>query len=985
MLERKRVTVLFSDVIASTALGEGLDPETLRGLLARYFETAREVIERHGGTVEKFIGDAVMAVFGVPTLHEDDAWRATRAAHALRDAITSLNEDLAREYGTGLALRIGVNTGEVVTGTDERLATGDAVNLAARLEQAAAPNEILLGQDTFALVRHAVVAEPLEALPLKGKQEPVAAWRLISVHGDSARVRRLDVPMVGREQELRRLLDAFDQAVRENVCRLVTILGAAGVGKTRLAHEFITSVDGAILVRGRCISLGDGVTYWPVIEVARQLEPRVEHLELDTHVLATLRGLVRGEEATDSTEEIAFAFRRLLEAAARRQPLVCVFDDIQWGEPAFLDLIEQVATLSRDAPILLCCIARRELLEVRLGWGSAPNAVTVALEGLSLGETDTLIDRIGVDEPLPAPLRKRIRQAAEGNPLFVEEMIGLLRDAPEGDVSVPPTIQALLAARLDQLDPAERAVLQRGAVEGPIFHLGAVQTLAPEESQVSARLAALVRKELIRPDEAEFAGEDAYSFRHVLIRDAAYETLPKSLRAELHERFADWLGGRASDLVEPEEILGYHLEQAYEQRQQLRPLDEPTRDLGRRASALLAGVGARALARNDVGAALKLLRRALALLPRDDPAAALRLDLSQALFLSGDFAAAVELADEIAGRAASAGDRAGELRARLASTRFRVQMGGAEEASAQLLTLAEEARPVFEAAGDDVGLTDAWVTTAWAELIRSRWGAMLEAVEHALEHARRAGYVRWERELPAWKGTALLFGPRPVEEVLRWYEEEQPQHSMALNERAVLEAMRGRFDKARELLAAADAASAELGETVWQAGGGMATWEVETLAGDNAAAESAARSTCALLEKLGETGFRSLATGQLASSLYALGRLDEAESWAQTASSLSSPDDVTSSMLWRQVSAKVAARRGDFDKAERLAREAVGLAEETDMLNWHARALSDLAEVHALSGRPEESGPLVEQARALYERKGNLVAARPLVTGRATE
>jgi tetratricopeptide (TPR) repeat protein len=299
----------------------------------------------------------------------------------------------------------------------------------------------------------------------------------------------------------------------------------------------------------------------------------------------------------------------------------------------------------------------------------------------------------------------------------------------------------------------------------------------------------------------------------------------------------------------------------------------------------------------------------------------------------------------------------------------------AEEPSAKLLALAEEARPVFAAAGDEVGLTDAWVVTAWAELIRCRWAAMLEAVEHATEHARRTGYVRWERELPIWKGTALFYGPTPVEDVLRWYEQEQPEHAMALNGRAVLEAMRRRFPEARRLLREAEAAAAEREETVWRVGGGMAAWEVETLAGDAAAAEAAARRTCELLEELGESGFRSLAAGQLASSLYALGRFDEAETWTQSAEELASGDDVTSGMLWRQVRAKLLARARRLDEAERLAREAVGLGEKTDMLNWHAHALTDLAEVLVRDRRDEEGRAALEQAAALYARKGNLVSA----------
>jgi len=996
--QRKRVTVLFCDVIASTALGERIDPETLRRVLSRYFETSKQVVEHHGGTVEKFVGDAVMAVFGVPVLHEDDAWRATQAAAALREATASLNEELAREYGTRLALRIGVNTGEVVTGTNERLATGNAVNLAARLEQAAAPDEILIGAETLALVRPAVVAEPLPPLTVKGKAAPVTAWRLVAVHGENARERRLDVPLVGREGELHRLLDAFEHALHDRSCALVTILGAAGVGKTRLAHEFLASLDGAAVVRGRCVSYGEGITYGPVVEVVRQLEPRLPHLSLDPRVLGTLQALLGTKETMDSTEEIAFAVRKLLESAARQLPLVCVFDDIQWGEPAFLELIEQVAALSRDTPLLLCCIARRELLEQHPGWGGVnPNATTVALDGLSDDETETLIEHVAANEPLPAALRERIREAAEGNPLFVQEMIGLLRDAPAGDMAVPPTIQALLAARLDQLDPSERAVLQRGAIEGRVFHRGAVQALAPEEKEVGARLAALVRKELLRPDRTDLTGEDAYRFRHVLIRDAAYETLPKRVRAELHERFADWLGQRASELVEPDEVLGYHLEEAYRYRLELRPLDDRGRGLALRASERLAAAGARALGRNDVGAALKLLRRALALRPDDDPAVALRLDLSQALFLSGEFAAAADLANEAATRAAD--DHASELRARLAAARIAVQMPheAGKEPSTELLALAEQARPVFAAVGDEVGLTDAWVATAWAELIRCRWAAMLAAVEHALQHARRAGYVRWERELPVWKGTALFYGPTDVDDVLRWYEQEQPQHAMALNERAVLEAMRRHFDEARALLAAADAAAAERGEAVWRAGGGMAAWEVETLAGDANAAEVAARDTCALLEELGDTAFRSLAAGQLAASLYALGRFDESQAWTQSAEELSSTDDAVSQMLWRQVRAKLLARNGRHADAERLAREAVELSQATDMLNWQANALGDLAEVYVITGRLDDGRAQLEQAVALYEQKGNLVSgakarstlaelteARPLVTDRTT-
>jgi class 3 adenylate cyclase/tetratricopeptide (TPR) repeat protein len=956
--QRKVVTVLFCDLTGSTELGETLDPEALRSLLAGYFARMKAIVERHGGTVEKFIGDAVMAVFGVPIVHEDDALRAVRAAAEMREAFPEL----------GIQGRIGVTTGEVVTGTEERLATGDAVNVAARLQQVAQTGEILIGEETLQLVRDAVEVEALEPLRLKGKAEAVPAFRLRSVHGEAGFSRRQDAPMVGRGGEERLLGDAWERVVSERSCHLFTMLGPAGVGKSRLAAEFLASLGDALVVRGRCLPYGEGITYWPVVEVVKQLP----ETETDAVAAETIRSLVGDEQLVTSSEEIAWAFRKLLESVAGEQPLVCVFDDVHWGEETFLDLIEHIADLSRDAPILLLCMARPELLDRRAGWaGGKVNATNVLLEPLGPDETERLIESLA---HLDEGLRGRIREAAEGNPLFVEEMVAMVRESPDGVVSVPPTIQALLAARLDQLDSSERGVLERGAVEGRVFHRGAVQALAPEEPQVVARLTSLVRKELVRPDKAQLPGEDAFRFRHLLIRDAAYDALPKATRAELHLRFAVWLEEHGTGLVELDEILGYHLEQACVYRAELGTADEA---VGLQAAERLAAAGRRAHLRGDLTATINLLERAVRLRPASVSDISLELDLGDALFWSGRPADAEALLRETAARA-EAGDAArAALLARLVHLQFALQTDP-EGRGAELLALAEEAIPVFEEAGDEQGLMHAWTGIAQVEHGLCRFEARNDAFQRALDCAVRGADERSVQHLVGAIGPGYVFGPAPVEEGLRWFSTPQAEQSTRpglLGGKAVLEAMRGRFDEARALLREMHARGEELGQGVSGALLGEFSWYVQLRAGDADAAERALRQSCELLDRMGERGWLSTQAGELGHVLCALGRHDEAEEWAGKSRELGGSDDIITQMIWRQVLARVRAHRGELEEAEQLARESVEYGERTDMLVARGAAHLDLAEVLEVAERGGDAAEEVEKALELFERKGDLSMA----------
>jgi class 3 adenylate cyclase/tetratricopeptide (TPR) repeat protein len=961
--QRKTVTVLFCDVVGSTSLGESTDPEALRALLASYFESMKAIVEHHGGSVEKFIGDAVMAVFGVPVVHEDDALRAVRAAVEMREAFPEL----------GIQGRIGVTTGEVVSGTEERLATGDAVNVAARLEQAAQPGEILIADETLQLTRDGVEVEAVEPLTLKGKSKAVLTHRLISLQGEQGVTRHLEAPMVGREREVDRLRDAFEQAVGDGSCQLFTILGPAGVGKSRLAAEFLVSLEDELIVRGRCLPYGEGITYWPVIEVLKQLP----QAEVDPVAGQTMRALLADEQQVTSSEEIAWAFRKQLEAVASRQPLVCVFDDVHWGEEAFLDLVEHVADLSRDAPILLLCMARPDLLDRRKGWGGGKvNATTVLLEPLAPEETELLIESLA---HLDEGLRSRILQAAEGNPLFVEEMVALVQESGDGEITVPPTIQALLAARLDQLGSQERDVLQRGSVEGRIFHRGAVQALGPEEEQVTARLTALVRKELVRPEKAQLPGEDAFRFRHLLIRDAAYDALPKATRAELHERFADWLEEHGADLVELDEILGYHLEQAYRYSVELGVPDEA---VGFRASKRLAAAGRRAFTRRDAAAAAQLLSRTAALLPSDDQARiALLPDLATALTNAGKLNEAQAVLNDAVERAEGKNSRV-ELDARIQRLFLTAQLGFEVRFEA-LLVEADRLLEQVIALDDDGLAARAWHSVGILRYWTGQAARAEEAYERALTDARAAGDSAQEQSTLLWLVGALQTGPTPAEEALARVLEIAETVGVSVHtsawarvSAAGLEAMRSRFDRARRLSATAKLQLEELGLRLELGseplqGSGL----VEVLAGDLATAELHLLRGVELLEESGASGYQASVTSLLAEVLYRQRRDEEALELTRTVERLASGDDVDAQARLRGVRAKVLVHQDKTQEAIRLAEEAIQLTAATDYLNLRADSHLNLSEVLQQLGYVGEAISAAEEAHDLYEQKGNIVSA----------
>jgi class 3 adenylate cyclase/tetratricopeptide (TPR) repeat protein len=995
---RKTVTILFTDLVGSTSLSEGLDPEAMRAVVGRYFDEMRTVVERHGGAIEKFVGDAVMAIFGLPRAHEDDALRAVRAALDMEQALRDLNKDLAAGSGVSLANRTGINTGEVVVGdasSGQRLATGDAVNVAARLEQSAGSGEILVGHDTYRLVRDAVIVEAIPDLKLKGKARPTPAFRLIDVTGDAEGVaRRLDTPLVGRTTESDAVERCFDRALSTSSCELVMVLGEAGIGKTRFTRALTeTLAIRAHTLTGSCLPYGESITFWPVAEVVRQMGdiPRDvasgsvgRDTDLVADRLAALTGL---SERTFPLEETYWAVRKSLQAIAAQRPVVVTFEDIHRGEPAFLDLIGYLARSLRGVPVLLICTARREWLDEVPQWARDGGRVTtIALDPLPPPQVEELLDHLLGDLEAEAAARASVLRRAQGNPLFVEQLVsmgtedGSLFSSPgrPADESssleqVPTTLSGVLAARLDRLTSAERALIGAASVVGDAFSTEAVRTLCSGElrERVDDVLQALAAKEFLGPGP-EGQEKDSFSFRHVLIRDAAYRSVLKRTRSELHEAFAEWLSAKSHEHTgDYEDVVGFHLEQAVLYNQELRPVDEHTRDLALRAARLLASAGRRATARGDVRSTVDLLQRARTLFAGNSEGTEILPDLGQALWNAG---ALQEAADVLEKASASDDER---VEARAVVVRAVTDDGYTDGLSKVQATI-----PLFRRLGDSAGLASALLVTGTILQWQGRLVDSAKILEEAIDLEESAGYRNTLVPSKVWLAWALMDGPTPVVDCLRRLQrfvdegDDFSARAFLLGNIGQLKAMLGEFDLARSLQSRSREMLRDLGHDLIVGASVMISGTIEMLAGDPLRAEQELRQGYDALDALEDKGFLCTVAGYLAEALLALDRFDEALLFTDIAEkTMEHEDDVSTQILFRKARAEILARQGDLEAGERLARSAVAISERTQFVGLRGDALMSLGHVLRTRGEADGARSAVLDALRLYERKGNLVSA----------
>lgn len=984
----------------------GGDPEARLGSGEAAVQQVLHAVTTSGGAIHEALGGRVVAIFGIPSAHEDDALRAMVAASRVRE--------LGRSSEGGFSVQTGIASGEVLVeeeGERRALLSADPVDAADELSRSAAPGDILLDKLTLRLAGQSGGVEPAKVFLRDEEAASPLAYRLLAPPAGGRRV--LEAGFVGRRTELGLLRQALERAVRERTPALVTVLGPAGIGKSRLIAEFAAEVRRrAAVLTGRCLSFGTDVTFWPIAEIVRRAagagetdppaEVRARIGELlagvddASFVLDQVAGVLGISEGPPAPDEIFWAIRRLFEALARRRPLILVLDDVHWAETTLLDLLEHIATWARDAPLVLVCLARPDLLERRPGWsGGRFDSVTVSLKPLPEEDAEALLANLLPGGAVSEAARDLILEAAEGNPLFLEELVAMLiengtlrwRDGEwvlslgVGTVPVPVTVQALIRARLDRLPARERRVLELAAVVGKEFSLDDLTALTDEEpDRLSQTLEHLVGRDVVVPLDGGRRGAGTYRFRHLLIRDVVYGSTAKRTRAELHERFGASLEQRAGDrLPEFEELIGYHLEAAYRLRVEIGL--EAGDDLRRRAAERLASAGRRSFARNDMPAAASLLGRALDLLGPDDPAVPdLSWRLAVALYETGELGRAEEVLDRAIALAERLGDERAAWRLRMERADLRLWREPERSDAREVIGLAREALGALGQLGDDAGVARAHRLMGDALNRLGRQEEALRAFEEGAAHARRAGD---EREIEERRGIGVTLGPMPVPEAIdlvRGIVESSSRPNVeSLGQLGLLEGMAGRFEEARALLEDALARAREQGAE-WKAVAiSIGYASTLLLADDVEGAERHARWALDRLQDMGERSLLSSAAALLAEILYRSGRLEEAMLMTTVSEAASAPDDVASQVAWRSVRAKVLAARGDLGPAERLAREAVTRGESTDYLNMRGEAHADLATVLRAAGKAEEADRALGAALDLFRRKGNEAAARRLL------
>ena len=967
-MERKLATVLFVDLVSSTESLNNADPEVVRRRVSRFFDQVSHCIVTHGGTVEKFAGDAVMAAFGVPLAHEDDAERAVRAAIATIDRVKEL----------GLEARVGIESGEVVADDSEStFATGEAVNLAARLQSNAEPNQILVGPAAARLLRGRVDLEPIHPLELRGWREPIAAQRVICVNEPGEPVTGLSAPLVGRESELELLENTYERVVRAGRAALVTIYGDPGVGKSRLAREFVAGLEGATVLIGRCLPYGEGVTYWPLAEMVKSSSGISDDDPLDDarqklraycedEAVADLLGLAVGVleavEGERSQQDISWAARSWAEQLAQAQPLVLVFEDVHWGEEPLLELIEQLASV-REAPLLLIALARPELLDLRPTWGGGRvRATTLELEPLQAEESAELVAALTSQLDLPFDV-DAVLAKTEGNPLFVEEMVRMLAERRTGGGErIPDTLQALIAARIDRLPSAPRLALQRASVMGRIFMAGALAHISPEIDDVDQCIEELLLRDLIvRETRATIHGEQAYKFKHVLIREVAYSALAKSARADLHQSFAEWLHDRAGD--ELLEIRAFHLDQAATLLAELDGSAPP--ELREETAVALTHAGKRALSREAFRSARKLLLRAVELAPTLDR----RYLAGRAAWRLADFPAVLVEMGEVSLAAAEAGETRLQGRS-LTALAEAVLQHRADAVTAR--RIAAEAVDVLEGEPPDIRFESLWVSAQVAAWFGDsdefeRWA------KEALAAAREAERKDLEANVIHGLVTAYVLRLELAEAaplVLRALELADASGSLfsrasALGVRGWLQLVSERPVEAEADFVAGRELFAELGNTNREAYMIMMTGRAAFAQGATERAEKLLRDAVRMLKGIGDRGSLCEAQRALSMVLSAQGRFDEAERLAHEARETVGPDDRVSLSTTTLALGVVRAGQKRDVEAEALMREAVDGFTMYGIRALEHWALRYLADFLRSRGRDDEAVVYEERRAAL--------------------